>query len=243
MLLDRGLLAREASTARRPNGNAGDPRDAARARGRAAGRPQRRGATADPGRGRAREDVQRAGAGGDHRARRRQSWSRCSQRSYARRCSRVRPTRARRSAASTPSCRTCSDESPTRPSPGRDRKTRHLAAVEALEQSFASKDQDVPEVIAAHLLAAAEAAPDDDDTREIQRRAQEALVQAGDRAAALAAPEEAQPLFRPGIRPLRRSSDRGGVPRTRGHACLQRRQPRRRTASARTSNRAPPATG
>ena len=73
----------------------------------------------------------------------------------------------------------------------RDRKTRHLAAVAALEQTFEAVDE-VPEVIATHLLAAADVAPDDPDTAEIRERARAALVQAGERAAALAAPEEAQ---------------------------------------------------
>ncbi len=74
----------------------------------------------------------------------------------------------------------------------RDRKARHLAAVDALERTFDGADQDVPEVIAAHLLAAAAAAGDDPDVPEIRARARTALVQAGERAAALAAPEEAQ---------------------------------------------------
>jgi predicted ATPase/class 3 adenylate cyclase len=74
----------------------------------------------------------------------------------------------------------------------KDRKARHLAAVAALEESFEGADEEVPEVIAAHLLAAADAAPDDSDTAEIRLRARAALVQAGERAAALAAPEEAQ---------------------------------------------------
>jgi class 3 adenylate cyclase/tetratricopeptide (TPR) repeat protein len=77
----------------------------------------------------------------------------------------------------------------------RDRKARHLAAVAALEQTFHGADQDVPEVIAAHLLAAVDAAPDDPDAGEIRLRARSALVQAGERAAALAAPEEARRHF------------------------------------------------
>jgi class 3 adenylate cyclase/tetratricopeptide (TPR) repeat protein len=72
----------------------------------------------------------------------------------------------------------------------RDRKARHLAAVAALEQSFQGVDQDVPEVLATHLLAAYEAAPDDADASDIRFRARGALAQAGERAAALAAPEE-----------------------------------------------------
>jgi predicted ATPase/class 3 adenylate cyclase len=74
----------------------------------------------------------------------------------------------------------------------RDRKARHLAAVAALEQTFEGVDEEVPEVIAAHLLAAADAAPDDADAPQIRLRARTALVQAAERAAALAAPEEAQ---------------------------------------------------
>ncbi len=74
----------------------------------------------------------------------------------------------------------------------RDRKARHLAAVAALEQTFEGAAEEVPEVIASHLLAAAAAGPDDPDADEIRFRARGALVQAGERAAALAAPEEAQ---------------------------------------------------
>jgi class 3 adenylate cyclase/tetratricopeptide (TPR) repeat protein len=74
----------------------------------------------------------------------------------------------------------------------RDRKSRHLAAVAAIEQTFHGADHEVPEVIAAHLLAAAEAAPDDLDSSEIRLRARTALTQAGERAAALAAPDEAR---------------------------------------------------
>jgi class 3 adenylate cyclase/tetratricopeptide (TPR) repeat protein len=74
----------------------------------------------------------------------------------------------------------------------RDRKTRHLAAVTAIERTFEGADQDVPEVIATHLLAAADAVPDDPDAAETRRRARSALVQAGERAAALAAPGDAQ---------------------------------------------------
>jgi|SRR5579862_1766130 len=74
----------------------------------------------------------------------------------------------------------------------RDRKTRHLAAVAALEQAFEGATEEVPEVIASHLLAAVDAAPDDGDAPEIRLRARAALVHAGERAAALAAPGEAQ---------------------------------------------------
>jgi class 3 adenylate cyclase/predicted ATPase len=74
----------------------------------------------------------------------------------------------------------------------RDRKSRHLAAVAALETTFEGADHEVPEVIASHLLAAVAAAPDDPDAPEIRARARTALVHAGERAAALAAPDEGQ---------------------------------------------------
>jgi class 3 adenylate cyclase len=74
----------------------------------------------------------------------------------------------------------------------RDRKQRHLAAVAALEQTYQGVDEEVPEVIAAHLLAAVDALPNDTDAAEIRLRARAALVHAGERAAALAAPKEAQ---------------------------------------------------
>jgi class 3 adenylate cyclase/predicted ATPase len=76
----------------------------------------------------------------------------------------------------------------------RDRKARHLAAVAALEHTFPA-ELEMPEVIAAHLIAAADALPDDSDAGEIRRRARDALVQAGERAAALAAPGEARHHF------------------------------------------------
>jgi class 3 adenylate cyclase/tetratricopeptide (TPR) repeat protein len=73
-----------------------------------------------------------------------------------------------------------------------ERKARHLAAVDALARTFPGAEQEVPEVIAAHLLAAAAAVPDEPDASDIRLRARTALVQAGERAAALAAPDEAQ---------------------------------------------------
>jgi tetratricopeptide (TPR) repeat protein len=77
----------------------------------------------------------------------------------------------------------------------RDRKTRHLAAVAALQRSFEGVEQEAPEVLATHLLAAHRLAPEDDDAAELKRRAADALVRAAERAAALAAPEEAQRYY------------------------------------------------
>jgi class 3 adenylate cyclase/tetratricopeptide (TPR) repeat protein len=77
----------------------------------------------------------------------------------------------------------------------RDRKARHLAAAGHLARAFGGVEQEVVEVIAAHYLAAFEAAPDDPDAAEIKANARETLSRAGERAASLAATEEAQRYF------------------------------------------------
>ena len=74
-----------------------------------------------------------------------------------------------------------------------DRKSRHLAAADALAASPA--EGEVAEVIAAHLLAAYEAVPDAEDGEALKERAAAALIRAGERAAGLAAAGEAQLYF------------------------------------------------
>ncbi|HTY72345.1 MAG TPA: AAA family ATPase [Actinomycetes bacterium] len=76
-----------------------------------------------------------------------------------------------------------------------DRRARHLAAVTALEATLQGLEEDAPEVIAAHLVAAVAAVPDAPDVVETRARAVAALVQAGERAASLAAPEDALRQF------------------------------------------------
>jgi tetratricopeptide (TPR) repeat protein len=76
----------------------------------------------------------------------------------------------------------------------RERKTRHLAAAEQVEQAFGS-EQEVVEVLASHYLAAYKAAPEDADAGQIKQRAGELLARAGERAASLAANEEAEHYF------------------------------------------------
>src|SRR2546427_7549150 len=76
----------------------------------------------------------------------------------------------------------------------RERKTRHLAAAAQLERAFAS-EQEVVEVLASHYVAAYEAAPDDTDADEIKHRAAHLVARAGERAASLAASEEAAHYF------------------------------------------------
>jgi class 3 adenylate cyclase len=75
----------------------------------------------------------------------------------------------------------------------RDRKTRHLAAADHLAATLG--EGEAAEVIAAHLLAAYEAAPDVDDAEALKARAAKTLTRAGERASGLAAAAEAQRYF------------------------------------------------
>jgi class 3 adenylate cyclase/predicted ATPase len=75
----------------------------------------------------------------------------------------------------------------------RDRRARHLAAAEYLAAALA--DEEVTEVVASHLVDAYELEPDADDAAAIRDRARLALVNAGERAGALAATAEAQRYF------------------------------------------------
>jgi class 3 adenylate cyclase/tetratricopeptide (TPR) repeat protein len=76
----------------------------------------------------------------------------------------------------------------------RERKALHLAAANQVEQAFGS-EQEVVEVLASHYFAAYEAAPDDQDAAQIKERASRLLSDAGERAASLAASEEAERYF------------------------------------------------
>src|SRR5262249_45212754 len=71
----------------------------------------------------------------------------------------------------------------------RDRKARHLAAAEFLQQTY--EEEDIVEVVAAHFRQAYEAAPDAPDAPEIAAKVREAFSRAGERAASLGANEEA----------------------------------------------------
>jgi class 3 adenylate cyclase/tetratricopeptide (TPR) repeat protein len=76
----------------------------------------------------------------------------------------------------------------------KDRKARHLAVAGHLEET-AGRGEDVVEVVASHYLAAYEAAPDDADAAAIKAKAAEGLARAGERAASLAAGEEAHRYY------------------------------------------------
>jgi len=76
-----------------------------------------------------------------------------------------------------------------------ERKSRHLAAAALLEESFGSAEQEIVEVVASHYLSAFEAAPQAEDAAQIKAKACEQLTRAGERAASLAASEEALRYF------------------------------------------------
>jgi len=76
-----------------------------------------------------------------------------------------------------------------------ERKARHLAAAAHLERTVAATEAELVEVIAAHYFDAYEAAPEADDAAALRAKAGEQLALAGERAASLAANEEAQRYF------------------------------------------------
>jgi class 3 adenylate cyclase/tetratricopeptide (TPR) repeat protein len=78
----------------------------------------------------------------------------------------------------------------------RDRKARHLAAAAHLEET--PGEHEVVEVLASHYVDAYEADPDADDADAIKAKARMGLTRAGERAASLGAPEEAQRYFEQG---------------------------------------------
>ncbi len=76
-----------------------------------------------------------------------------------------------------------------------ERKARHLAAAAHLAHAYGAGEQEIVEVIAAHYVDAYRAAPDADDAPEIKALAQQMLTRAGERAASLAANDEAEHYF------------------------------------------------
>ncbi|HEU4354540.1 MAG TPA: tetratricopeptide repeat protein, partial [Actinomycetota bacterium] len=80
----------------------------------------------------------------------------------------------------------------------RERKAKHLAAAAFLERTTTDQDE-VVEVLAAHHLAAYEAAPGSEDAPAIRATARDLLARAGDHAASLAAAAEALHYFEQAI--------------------------------------------
>jgi class 3 adenylate cyclase len=77
----------------------------------------------------------------------------------------------------------------------RDRKAKHVAAARYLADAAGIDPDEIAEVIAAHLLDAQRAGPDDADAGEIRSEARDWLTRAAERAAGLAATEDAQRAF------------------------------------------------
>jgi tetratricopeptide (TPR) repeat protein len=77
----------------------------------------------------------------------------------------------------------------------RECKARHLGAAGYLERSWGPAEQEIVEIVASHYLSAYEAVPDAEDAAEIKAKARAMLKRAGERAASLAAAEEAQRYF------------------------------------------------
>ena len=76
----------------------------------------------------------------------------------------------------------------------RERQARHLAAASHLASSF-PEEEEIVEVVASHYLEAFHALPEAPDAAEIKAKAGAMLTRAGERAASLAAGEEAQRYF------------------------------------------------
>jgi predicted ATPase len=77
----------------------------------------------------------------------------------------------------------------------RDRKAKHLAAARYLASSSGLDPDEIAEVIATHYLDAFGAGPDDPDAADIRAEARDWLTRAAERAAALAATDDAQRAF------------------------------------------------
>ena len=118
------------------------------------------------------------------------------------------------------------------------RKQLHLAAADLLSSSGA--EDELAEVIAAHLLAAFEASPDAADAAELQVRAAGALLLAGERAASLgAAPRRNGTSSRPQAR--REEATRAPLIARAGEMAYSASSPaRRRHCSRRPGRRLPP---
>ncbi|MFZ0995487.1 MAG: adenylate/guanylate cyclase domain-containing protein [Candidatus Dormiibacterota bacterium] len=74
----------------------------------------------------------------------------------------------------------------------RERRSKHLAVATYLERSWSADAEEIVEVLASHYLEAWRLDPDEPGAQEIKNKARQMLVRAAERAAALAAAEEAE---------------------------------------------------
>ncbi len=77
----------------------------------------------------------------------------------------------------------------------RERKARHLVVAAHLQTAFADGGEEIAEVVAAHLLDAMSAVPDDPDVADIRTRAVETLTRAGERGERTGAPAAAAAAY------------------------------------------------
>ncbi len=194
MLLDRGVIVRAGDGGYRVTGAIAehrDPRDAARPGRRAPRRPVRGRAPAAAAGRRARQVVHA------RRARRGERPAADADRRDARRRSRARSSSPCRPIPRSPErgqygfvqdmVRTIARDTLGR----RERKRLHLATADHLARLGGDE---LAEVIAAHRLDAYRLLPDDPDAAELRDGARADILRAADRAASLAAPEEAYRL-------------------------------------------------
>jgi class 3 adenylate cyclase/tetratricopeptide (TPR) repeat protein len=92
----------------------------------------------------------------------------------------------------------------------RDRKTRHLAVAQHLQETWGEQAGEIAEVLASHYLDAVEADPDAPDAEAIQASASQTLADAGRRALSLALGPEARRHFE-------RAAELAADPATQGH--------------------------
>ena len=76
--------------------------------------------------------------------------------------------------------------------PRKERRVKHLAAAAHLEQRWQDGDEELVEIVAAHVLSALQLDPEAGDAGELRKRVEGLLVRAAERAASLGASENAQ---------------------------------------------------
>ncbi|MGZ4333931.1 MAG: ATP-binding protein [Gaiellaceae bacterium] len=93
----------------------------------------------------------------------------------------------------------------------KERKAKHLAAAAFIADGWVGEEGEIVEVIASHYVSAYEAAPQADDAGEIRAKARERLAAAGERAASLAAPTEAQRYYEQALAMTDEPRERAGL--------------------------------
>ncbi len=105
--------------------------------------------------------------------------------------------------------------------PRKDRKAMHLSVAGFLQQAWGGDDGEVVEVVASHYLEAHRLAPDAEDAPGIRDLACAMLIRAGERAASLAAPEEARAYFERAAELSETPTERAGLLERAGRMALQ----------------------